>query len=288
MALPPTKPVSPSLALRSVTENFVANTEAWIAYQANGLPTYIDDSNNYVQTSLEAMYAVAYLNDLPPLTGNGGLVLSANGTEDGLEFTDTVTDLVLNGTVTGTAKASTANAEAGTGVGLMDATLTKAAIDARVGGEYRNGEPTASTFRFYNIPSTATEITVHWDNLGVNTGSAAVYVDLGVSPDFEPSPFGSTGAVTVYDAGVITGSTNSRACLGYNLGVATRMAGQLVFKKAAGVSRWSWQGMSGGTGNTLVNTSGMSGSYSGPVDRVRFSASTGTFAAGAHVGVSWR
>lgn len=127
----PTKPTAPPKALRSDPSTFPARAEGTVDFLFGTNLDYVDDSNTFIDERADAALAAALGGDLPAITGQSLKLLRVNAGETAAEFTNTVTDPVLNGTVTGTAKASTANAEAGTGVGLMDATLTKAAIDAQ-------------------------------------------------------------------------------------------------------------------------------------------------------------
>jgi hypothetical protein len=86
MAIKPTKPTSPPQALRSNPENFSANAEGWIAYQATTFPNYIDEIADFVDQMAEDALAAATGGDLPPLTGQAGKVLAVKGDESGAEF----------------------------------------------------------------------------------------------------------------------------------------------------------------------------------------------------------
>lgn len=75
-------------------------------------------------TNADAALAAALGGSLPPITGQALKLLRVNAGETAAEFV-TVAGAVSD------VKASTAEAQAGTGVGLMDPVLTKAAIDAQ-------------------------------------------------------------------------------------------------------------------------------------------------------------
>jgi hypothetical protein len=122
MAIKPTKPTSPPQALRSNPENFSANAEGWIAYQATTFPNYIDAITDFVDEKADEALAAAIGGDLPPLTGQAGKVLAVKGDESGAEFVDlppdTIGALTTNGLVarTGAGTAAARTLTAGTGI----------------------------------------------------------------------------------------------------------------------------------------------------------------------------
>jgi hypothetical protein len=126
MAIKPTKPTSPPQALRSNPENFSANAESWIAYQATTFPNYIDAVTDFVDEMADDALAAALGGDLPPLTGQAGKVLAVKGDESGAEFVDlppdTVAALASNGLVarTGAGTAAARTLTAGTGITITN------------------------------------------------------------------------------------------------------------------------------------------------------------------------
>lgn len=127
MAIKPTKPTTPLKALRSDPSTFPARAEGTVDFLFGTNLDYVADSNTFVDERADAALAAALGGDLPAITGQSLKLLRVNAGETAAEFASAAD-------VTAAIKASTANAEAGTGDGLMDAALTKAAIDAQTLG----------------------------------------------------------------------------------------------------------------------------------------------------------
>jgi hypothetical protein len=81
MAIKPTKPTSPPQALRSNPENFSANAEGWIAYQATAFPNYIDAVADFVDDAADAAGAAA------EATADDAAATAADRVQTGLDRT---------------------------------------------------------------------------------------------------------------------------------------------------------------------------------------------------------